>query len=167
MDDIKLCGIYKLQSSFRPERIYIGSSIDIGRRWNHHLVDLRRNKHHAVKLQRHFNKYGEDDLLLSVIQLCDNEVVREREQCFLTLYNPYFNSGHIINGNYQKIPWNKGVKGMQVCWKKGLKMPEEQRLRMIGKKRPRDVVEKIRLKRLGHKQSKEWVEKRAKSDISR
>lgn len=38
---------------------YIGKTIDIDRRITRHLSDLRANRHHSIKLQRAFNKYGE------------------------------------------------------------------------------------------------------------
>jgi GIY-YIG catalytic domain. len=60
-------GIYKIESKLKPERIYIGSAINIGQRWRVHLSDLRKQKHHSKKLQNHYNKYGEVDLSFSIL----------------------------------------------------------------------------------------------------
>ena len=42
---MKIIGVYKIESLIKPKRCYIGSSIDINKRWLSHLGDLRRNKH--------------------------------------------------------------------------------------------------------------------------
>lgn len=35
-------GIYKTQSKVKPERVYIGSAVNISERWRLHLLELRR-----------------------------------------------------------------------------------------------------------------------------
>lgn len=88
---MKSIGIYKIQSVYKPDRIYIGSSINIAKRWNLHLSLLRKNKHGNPKLQKHYNKYGESDLQFSIIEYCDKKETLIIEQKFLNLYRPYFN----------------------------------------------------------------------------
>ena len=53
---MKISGIYKIQSKLKPDRIYIGSAVNIRTRWNVHLCNLRNSMHHSKKLQRHFDK---------------------------------------------------------------------------------------------------------------
>jgi len=88
---MKISGIYKIQSQIKPERIYIGSAIDINHRWKMHINDLRKNKHGSIKLQRHFSKYGEVDLQFSILLGCDKEDLIKTEQYFIDSYNPFFN----------------------------------------------------------------------------
>jgi len=88
---MKISGIYKIQSVIKPERIYIGSFINIDQRWGLHLKDLRKNKHHSPKLQNHYNKYGESDFNFSILLGCDISDLIKTEQYFLDSYNPYFN----------------------------------------------------------------------------
>ena len=85
-------GIYKIQSKIKPERVYVGSAVNIKHRWHEHSSALRKNKHHSRKLQRHYNKYGESDLVFSVIVPCEKEELIKEEQIFLYLYKPYFNT---------------------------------------------------------------------------
>lgn len=66
--------------------------MDIRKRWRTHINDLRRGKHHSKKLQRHYNKYGEDDLKFTTIYECGKEQLLPTEQCFLDFYHPYFNT---------------------------------------------------------------------------
>ena len=42
---MKITGIYKIESKLKPERIYIGSAVNISKRWLLHLSRLRRDKH--------------------------------------------------------------------------------------------------------------------------
>lgn len=91
------CGVYKIQSIIKPQRIYVGSAINIRIRWNIHSSGLKLNKHENPKLQNHVNKYGIDDLIFSIIIICDKEelipingIIRP-EQFFIWAYNPYFN----------------------------------------------------------------------------
>jgi len=86
-----LCGIYKIQSIIKPERCYIGSSIDIHRRWSDHLLNLRKNIHPTPKLQSHYNKYGKNDLIFSILIGCDNEDLISTEQFFIDSHRPWFN----------------------------------------------------------------------------
>lgn len=88
---MNISGIYKIQSIVKPERIYIGSTMNIYKRWERHLLLLRRNKHHSQKLQRHFNKYGKNDLVFSILIICNKEELINTEQYFIDIYQPYFN----------------------------------------------------------------------------
>jgi group I intron endonuclease len=88
---MKTSGIYKIQSISKSERYYIGSAINIEQRWRLHLHHLRKNCHGSIFLQRHFNKYGIDDLQFSILYICDKKYLVETEQYCLDLYNPLFN----------------------------------------------------------------------------
>jgi group I intron endonuclease len=84
-------GIYKIQSKLIPDRIYIGSALDIKQRWRNHLSALRKNRHHSGKLQNHYNKYGESDLVFFIISVCSEIDLLTFEQFYLDSISPYFN----------------------------------------------------------------------------
>jgi group I intron endonuclease len=142
---MKINGIYKIQSKIKSERIYIGSAINIKRRWSQHLSDLRLNKHGNNKLQNHFNKYGESDLVFIIVELCFPEFLTAREQYYIDKWNPYFNICKIAGSvlGCKMIAWNKGKnlslehcknlseshKG-QKAWNKGKKASEETKRRL-------------------------------------
>ena len=122
---MKISGIYQIQSKIKPERIYIGSAINIQHRWNDHLSRMRRNKHHSKKLQNHFNKYGKIDLQFSVLLGCEKENLIKTEQYFIDSHKPWFNIRIKAESNFglksseetkrklrNKVPWNKGLKGV-------------------------------------------------------
>ena len=60
-------GIYKIINIIN-NKIYIGQSVDIKRRWNDHKSELRRNSHHNIYLQQSWNKYGEENFKFEVIE---------------------------------------------------------------------------------------------------
>ena len=96
---MKTTGIYKIQSIIKLERCYIGSSIDISKRWNVHIKSLQNNRHHSNKLQRHYNKYGESDLQFSILLECDKDELIKKEQYFIDNLNSYFNEAPIAGSS--------------------------------------------------------------------
>lgn len=94
-----ISGIYKIQSKSKPERIYIGSAINFKIRFNNHKSTLKNNIHRSIKLQRHYNKYGSDDLIYSILEYCDKCDLIKREQFYINLFNPWFNICKIAGSN--------------------------------------------------------------------
>jgi group I intron endonuclease len=84
-------GIYKIQSIRDPNKEYIGSTLCFYSRWQIHLCLLRKNKHYNNKLQRHYNKHGEKDLIFSIITHCPKEDLLSQEQSFIDTLKPWFN----------------------------------------------------------------------------
>ena len=149
---MRISGIYKIESRIKSERIYIGSAVNIGNRWNQHLHYLRHNNHQSTKLQRHFNKYGEADLIFTILLGCNKEDLIKIEQYFLDSYKPYFNNQMIANsqlgtkrspksrrkmslsaigntnarGSKRGNPWNKGLRG--IYSEKTLKQMSDKKL---------------------------------------
>lgn len=159
---MKISGIYKIQSIIKPERVYIGSAVSISNRWNQHLHYLRKNKHHSIKLQRHFNKYGESDLQFSILLGCKKEDLIKNEQYFLDSYFTYFNTCKIAGSllgtkrtEEQNKALSKRMMGNKNCvgihrdvWNKGLKnvYSDESRKKMSeshkGKVLPKGIKRK-------------------------
>ena len=77
-------GIYKLTIN---NKFYIGSAKNIGIRLSKHLLDLERNLHHSIYLQRAWNKY--QNINIEIIEICDNII--EREQYYIDTLQPHFN----------------------------------------------------------------------------
>jgi group I intron endonuclease len=161
---MKLPGIYKIQSITKPERIYIGSSSNVYRRWQAHISQLKRNIHHSQKLQYHFNKYGESDLCFSILLGCEKDDLIKLEQYFFDSYKPYFNN--LLQAKPVKyIPHRKEVKEMMSQSRIGHKLSEETKRKISeshkGMKPTPDTLIKLRLSHLGKKQirTKEWNKK--------
>jgi group I intron endonuclease len=60
-----IAGIYKITS---PScKVYIGQSINIKKRWNHHKGNYNKEQ---PKLHRSFNKYGTENHIFEIIEEC-------------------------------------------------------------------------------------------------
>lgn len=110
----KLPGIYKIESFTHPERAYIGSSVNIIRREKEHSKRLFGNYHPNAKLQAHFNKYGATDLLFSIIEICDVNILIEREQHYIDTLHPSFNLRQLANSNIGYVPSPETIKKLRL-----------------------------------------------------
>lgn len=84
------CGVYKIENLVNG-KIYVGSSCKISFRWKRHLYHLRHNIHNNKKLQRSYNKHGEDSFLFEILELCTPEELFIREQAWIDTLHPYYN----------------------------------------------------------------------------
>jgi group I intron endonuclease len=83
MDTIpRTSGIYQITCT-PTGKIYIGSAINLHRRYKNHLTELRGNRHKNAYLQRAWNKYGELAFEYSVIELVLESFLLEREQYWM------------------------------------------------------------------------------------
>lgn len=84
----KLCGVYAIIC--KPSgKLYIGSAVDIKRRWSWHRTALRRGKHHSVLLQRAWDKYGEGQFEFRVIEISQVGKHIAREQHWIDAVKSY------------------------------------------------------------------------------
>jgi group I intron endonuclease len=117
------CGIYKITNIIN-NCYYIGSSINIKRRWKEHVNMLTKNKHNNVLLQNSWNKYSEKSFKFEVIELTnDRNKLIELEQKYLDelIFKPrneYFNiclvAGNLLgfkHSNETKAKMSESNKG--------------------------------------------------------
>jgi group I intron endonuclease len=133
-------GVYRIINEVN-DKVYYGSTINsFGKRYYHHLSQLRLGKHKNKHLQRSWDKHGEDAFSFEVLEVHDTlEACRLREQCYLdkcqgNCYNINMDSTtppltdevrkvrsktakRLLKDNAKfgfskgNVPWNKGVKG--------------------------------------------------------
>lgn len=150
-----MSGVYKISSLCKPDRIYIGSAVDIKYRWWNHLYTLKKSRHHSIKLQNHYNKYGPDDLTFEVLVECSKEELTKTEQKYLDSMSPYFN---ILKHAHSML----GFKHSDETKRKiGLKNKGKQP--RLGMKHTEESKDAIRQKKLGRKQSASRCRKISKS----
>lgn len=76
-------GIYKI-TNIKNGKFYIGSASNIRYRWTAHKSSLRRNLHGNFRLQRSWNKYGNDAFKCEVIEeIEDKSALFYREQFWM------------------------------------------------------------------------------------
>lgn len=84
-------GIYQIRNVVN-ENLYIGSTVNIKKRWRNHISDLKNNKHHSRHLQNAWNKYSADVFEFSILETCSIFALIFREQHYINLYQPVYNN---------------------------------------------------------------------------
>jgi group I intron endonuclease len=84
-------GIYAITCATTGKQ-YVGSAVNIAARWRVHKCLLQQDKHHSIKLQRVFNKYGAEAMEYSVLEAVDDKTkLVEREQAHMDALKPWMN----------------------------------------------------------------------------
>ena len=91
-------GVYSI-SNTKNGKIYIGSSVDMAARWGVHRHQLRKGEHHSVKLQRAWNKYGEE-----VFKFCVLEVVLDKNK-LTSCEQAWMDKLHAVHKGYNVKPF--------------------------------------------------------------
>lgn len=143
MNKKSISGIYQIQSQIKPERIYIGSAMKINMRWHQHRYDLRKNQHGSIKLQNHYNKYGESDLTFVVLEECSIDMLIIREQYYIDTFNPFFNICRIA-GSTMGIHHTSETK-------EKLRISHIGKTPWLGKKHKKESKEKMSKSKKGNK----------------
>ena len=82
-----IMGVYKIENIV-TNKVYIGSTRNYLRRKHEHLKSLRNGKCHMVKLQNSWNKYGESNFCISLIEVVHVEnTLIEREDFWILYYD--------------------------------------------------------------------------------
>jgi group I intron endonuclease len=79
-------GIYQIRNKDNGNR-YIGSSINIDKRFREHKCALKYNKHHNSHLQRAYNKYSISSFSFEILEYCSEDELLKREDCWRATYN--------------------------------------------------------------------------------
>jgi group I intron endonuclease len=79
-------GIYFIKNKV-TNKYYIGSSNNIKKRFYQYAFLLKRNKCHSPKLQNSFNKHGKDSFEYGLIEKCDIEELKDRENYWIIRYD--------------------------------------------------------------------------------
>lgn len=108
----EMSGVYQIRNLVNGN-IYIGSSTNIRKRRKNHLNMLKLGKHSSRILQRAFDKHGKDNFEFSVLELCEPSIRLEREQFYIDLLSPKYNSMKVVS-----IPPMMGRKHSQESLKK-------------------------------------------------
>ena len=102
-----MVGIYRIRNIVN-DKCYYGSSKQIEKRFIRHKRELKNNIHINCVLQRAWDKYGENNFIFEIVELCNIELLLEIEQKYLDT-GPEYNIGIKSSGgnNLTRNP-NKG-----------------------------------------------------------
>lgn len=87
---MRVPGVYEIVNTANGKR-YIGSSVNIARRWAQHRARLAAGSHHCPPLQRAWAKYGEATFEFRIISQCEREEIIAAEQALLDARRPEYN----------------------------------------------------------------------------
>lgn len=144
-----MIGVYYIVNIINGDK-YVGSSVDLNKRYNQHKRLLRLNKHHSIKLQRATDKYGLENFVFVIIEICERNDLKMLEQKYID-NNPDYNiskSSHcpmlgrkhseetkikFKNRNYKKgkdnhlygIPWSEEIRKKIIQKRTGQKRSED------------------------------------------
>lgn len=126
-------GIYKIEN-MKSKKVYIGSSIDIDKRFGQHRAKLKDGSHANAHLQSAWEKYGPSAFRFLILTTTVNvDCLEEVEQQFIDSYRErgadLYNIRPVANTN----------RGMKHSAQSRKNMSDAQKKRYQGK-RPHDVV---------------------------
>lgn len=184
----RICAIYCIKN-IENNKVYIGSSLDIRKRFINHKLDLKKNNHTNTYLQNSYNKYGEKSFTISILEKCDKINIIEKEQYWMDYFKSYSSKiGYNIlkkarsSLNYKhteetKIKLSSSIKKFHKAnpgvWK-GRKLSEEvkqnirkTRKKVYNKKSVSNITrEKLRIALTGKKLSNKHKESISKSHLN-
>jgi group I intron endonuclease len=158
-------GIYKITCTANG-KIYIGSAVDFSVRFRKHVFELNKNIHHSIKMQRAWNKYGEECFDFETIENCDLDNLLVREQHYLDTL--LFAQEYIRkeDNRFERLGYNICPIAGSVL---GRKQSKEERLKRSGenngfynKTHSSEFLNRLVEIKTGKKQSIETITKRIK-----
>ena len=87
-----LCGIYCIENTINQKK-YIGQSIDIYRRWKQHQSGTT-----GCAISTAIVKYGINNFSFKILELCNQQLLNEREVYWIEYYDTYNNGYNETKG---------------------------------------------------------------------
>ena len=87
-EGIIIIGVYSI-TNLKTNKLYIGESLDIDKRWINHKNDLLNNQHANYYLQQDFNKFGKAFFKFEVLQEVERDSITITQSKLLMLENAY------------------------------------------------------------------------------
>lgn len=161
-----ITGIYKIRNIVN-NKVYIGSAVDIKKRWRDHKWYLKENKHHNSHPQASYNKYGLEIFEFLIELKCSINDLLTEEKKLIDYYNAK-NSKYGYNINDPKeiqfgIKCSDETKQILSERMRGKNNP------MYGKTGEQHPKHKYQLSEDKRKKLSEWAKKRkgSKSNASK
>lgn len=130
-------GIYVIKNTHN-DKVYVGSSFNIQKRWDSHLSSLRSDRHHSCKLQGDYNLLGESSFYLEIVEET-NSNIKEKEDGWISDLNSKeygYNIGDAVFGDALTYHPNRDdiIKRRTETANQNISnMSDEERVRRFGK----------------------------------
>lgn len=145
-------GVYVIRNVVNG-KVYVGSSIDVQKRYREHFGALRRGDHRCEGLQRAWQKYSSDVFIFEVAEFCDVEDLIVREQLWIDNLKAAdsrfgYNSRAVAESNY----------GTHRSEETKRKIGDAHRGKLV-KQQQRDLVSAYNKERNLHVDLHQWIAK--------
>ena len=180
-----MIGIYKILNIVN-NKVYVGSSVDIKRRWKSHLNKLKHSKHPNSHLQHAWNKYGEESFAFYIKEeVIFEDILLKREGYWQDFYKSYNNdfgynmnrvdeNGIVHHSKETKLKISIAQQNMSKETIQNMRIAVQKRVQdpnyinpNKGKKPSKEVRAKMSAAAKGKKVSKETREKLSKAGKGR
>jgi len=94
-----MIGIYGIRNK-NSNKIYVGQSKRMKKRWKDHIRDLKSEKHCNSHLLNSFKKYGEDCFEFLVLEECEESELNAKEEEWINRFSKdlvYNQNMHILD----------------------------------------------------------------------
>lgn len=145
-----MSGIYKIQNTVNG-KCYVGSAVDLGKRWGKHRSELRRGVHQSPTLSAAWAKYGEGAFAFVVLLVCSRHDLLLYEQRAMDVLKPRYNIRLIAMSNF-------GLKQTAETITKRMK-DQFGNKHTLGYRHTAETRAKMAATRTGKKHTPEWNEK--------
>jgi group I intron endonuclease len=145
------CGVYLIHNILN-NKVYVGKSVDIIRRWREHISTAYSPNAPKYPLQRAIVKYGKDNFVFAILQTFDNEIMALEAEKYWT---QYYRS---TDGRYGYNLTNGGI-GSLSGYHHTTESKEKMRISQTGKIRTHQHRINIGLGRLGVQHTASTIEK--------
>lgn len=159
----QLSGIQRILNKINGN-CYIGSSLNVEKRYKHHLSTLRHNSSRCSILQKAFNKYGEDNFEFQVILCCKPEYRLYYEQQLIRELNSQYNVfTNVSDSPLRQFTFTEQSKLKMSIAHKGKKLSEQHKhnisLANKGRVFSKESKDKIRKAKQNTTLSQETIKK--------
>lgn len=138
-------GIYAIKN-IANRKLYVGSALNLSKRWSNHKSDLNKNKHSNIHLQRAWNKYGIDNFVFEILEYCEKESLIIKEQSWMDFCKPDYNLNPVAGSNLGR-KWSNEVK---------------ENMRQAKLRLPKEFLISLGKSTKGFKHSDEWKKAQSK-----
>jgi group I intron endonuclease len=147
---IKISGVYEIKNTLNNHR-YVGSSVNILKRFMSHKYSLWNGKHRSIKLQRAWDKYGEEHFEFNILETCESikDTLLFIEQKYLDLkpeYNILYIAGSSLGcicSEETKLKISSSKKG-----KKPKSRLSEEELKLVRERQSVSALKSNRVKKM-------------------
>ena len=138
---MKTCGIYKI-TNIDTDKVYIGQSSNIEKRWNTHIKRLNNNTHINKHLQAAWNKYGADRFKFTVFMEVEESKLDEWEVFLIKaidLQNPDYGYNKLPGGSRSKLDIEARKTISQTHKGKIISVEQRQKISIANKGKKRGI----------------------------